>query len=369
MSDEFSEGQLALMVVVEPGGRAHEPAPLKTLLQVGRGADVAVNDPRVSRFHFSLQQMDGGEVHLVDLGSRNGTSLNGRRVSRARIERSDVIRAGDSVFVFDEAPAGSEVFPFGRLAGASRAMERVVAAIRLASLSREPIIIEGERGVGRSLVAEEAAARSGLADGAWRYVADVGDLPREEQEKLIGEIDAGGRRVFASTINPLDDEVGAGRIVAALRDRFMHHRIALPALRARRLDIVPIARFLVKAASGRVPAPTADFVEPLLVHDWPGNGGELKSIAAIIAERLGDRDALTGGLLPNEFHDRVGLAFESAADEPVEETEVAPTERELRALLERHRGNVSEVARHYRKDRVQLYRWLKRHNLKVEDFR
>jgi DNA-binding NtrC family response regulator len=280
-----------------------------------------------------------------------------------------VIRAGDSVFVFDEAPAGSEPFPFGRLAGASRAMERVVAAIRLLSLSRDAVIIEGERGVGRSLVAEEAASRSGLLPGAWRYVADVGDLARDEQEKLVAEIDAGERRVFASTINPLDDDVGIGRVVPALRDRFARHRIVLPALRARRLDIIPIVRFLVKAATGRAPEPTADFVEPLLVHDWPGSGGELKSVAAWIAERLGDRDALTGDLLPKEFHDRVGLAPETPLEDPVEETEVAPTERELRALLERHRGNVSEVARHYRKDRVQLYRWLKRHNLKVEDFR
>lgn len=68
---------------------------------VGRSdeCDVVLNDPNVSRRHAELR-MQGGEWHVVDLGSTNGVKVNGRAVSSARLREGDRITLGTSTAIF-----------------------------------------------------------------------------------------------------------------------------------------------------------------------------------------------------------------------------------------------------------------------------
>jgi pSer/pThr/pTyr-binding forkhead associated (FHA) protein len=88
------------------------PIPNKPKIIVGRYEvyDLIVPDPSISRKHFAFERRAEG-LYLIDLGSLNGTQLNGLRVSTAKLEQGDRITAGQTVLVFDEsdgseAPAG-----------------------------------------------------------------------------------------------------------------------------------------------------------------------------------------------------------------------------------------------------------------------
>jgi hypothetical protein len=84
-------------------------AALRGALLVGRdaGCDLALFDPRVSRRHLALDVTAEGAVQFSDLGSSNGTYVNGRRVAQGTLRCGDVVLLGDSELVVqpDEEPA------------------------------------------------------------------------------------------------------------------------------------------------------------------------------------------------------------------------------------------------------------------------
>ena len=68
----------------------------KPVISVGRdpGADVYVDNPGVSRDHFRLERVEGGEYQVVDLGSANGTFVNDQMVNSSVVHNNDVVRFG-----------------------------------------------------------------------------------------------------------------------------------------------------------------------------------------------------------------------------------------------------------------------------------
>jgi len=68
----------------------------KPVISVGRdpSADVYVDNPGVSRDHFRLERVEGGEYQIVDLGSANGTFVNDQMVNSAVVHNNDVVRFG-----------------------------------------------------------------------------------------------------------------------------------------------------------------------------------------------------------------------------------------------------------------------------------
>jgi pSer/pThr/pTyr-binding forkhead associated (FHA) protein len=97
-----STGRPRLVLVQSPGAGRREVVVDKEVLVVGRGSDVDVRltDSGVSRRHAEVRR-EGDEVFLVDLGSTNGTQVNGRGVERVRLKSGDRIAVGRSVLVYE----------------------------------------------------------------------------------------------------------------------------------------------------------------------------------------------------------------------------------------------------------------------------
>lgn len=94
--------RLRIRIIAGPGwGQFFLDAPGESLI-VGRAEDcqIAIDDQRLSRRHFRLA-WDGAVCQLTDLGSTNGTWVNGQRIQEAILRDSDEITAGDSLFCID----------------------------------------------------------------------------------------------------------------------------------------------------------------------------------------------------------------------------------------------------------------------------
>jgi hypothetical protein len=149
---------------------------------VGRSpdADVVVDDDTASRIHCEITWEDDAFV-LRDLGSRNGTWLNGMRVREIYLSRETQIGVGATTLSFSLVSAIGEtrLHPhtrFGRLIGESEVMRAVFARLVQVAARDTTVLLEGESGTGKELAAEaihEASSRSG---GPF-IVVDCGSIP------------------------------------------------------------------------------------------------------------------------------------------------------------------------------------------------
>lgn len=308
-----------------------------------------LRDPEVSRRHASVE-VSGAFLRLRDLGSTNGTRVNGIRVGEALLEGDPTIDLGaSSISVKREINAKPTVIPeqdsFGDYIGRSLAMRRLYPMLHKLAASDVPLVIEGETGTGKEALAEAihaqgprrekpfvifdctavpgslieaalfghekgaftgaTAAKEGVfeeADGGTLLIDEIGDLDKSLQAKLLRAIQKsevrrlGGSkwikvdvRVLAATRRDLDAEVQAGRFRDDLFFRLAVARVLLPPLRERREDITLLARHFWKIYGMGQPFPE-DVTPKLETHPWPGNVRELANTVARLAA-LGADDA------------------------------------------------------------------------------
>jgi two-component system response regulator HydG len=330
--------------------------PSRVLVGQGGSSDFSLRDREVSRRHFGLDPADG-RLRLSDLGSKNGTRVNGVLVVEVLLDGGERIDLGGTAIVVERAerapePPLSNALGFGRIVGASLAMRRLYPLCERIASSNVPVVIEGETGTGKEVLAEslhevgsrangpfvvfdctavppnlmesalfghERGAFTGAtetrrgvfeeAHGGTLLIDEIGDLDIELQAKLLRALDRsevrriGGKswmrtdvRVLAATRRDLDQEVAAGRFREDLFYRLAVARIELPPLRHRAGDIVLLARtFWGRLASPSEPEPVG-FVAKLEGYSWPGNVRELyNAVARRVA--LGDLgDHLSAGL-------------------------------------------------------------------------
>jgi DNA-binding NtrC family response regulator len=427
--------------VFAPGRELPAPVTLDASPQrIGRAgfAAIALEDDEVSRRHAELAYEAATDRWFVrDLGSRNGTWIDGARIDRAALSHGSVLRIGQSLLVSIDVvvPPGQRLRREGRtLRGASLAMQRVRGEIAMTATGTAPLLVLGETGVGKELVARELHDRSGrtgpfvpvncatipyeLADselfghaagaftgavaprgglfaeahGGTLFLDEIGELPEAVQPKLLralalGEVRAVGRtqatqvdvRVIAATHRDLAIQVDAGGFRADLYARLAGWVLRIPPLRERRDDILELAQGALaqlrggKLATPAVPKLSCRAAEALLLHDWPFNVRELEHAMASSAARAED-GIIRCQHLPPEIAERVlsrdgARVREARADDLAVRPPAVPTEAELRQLLVEHGGNVQHVARALRKDRQQVYRWLKRFQIDVAAIR
>ena len=305
------------------------------------GCDLVLTDPAVSSRHFELTATRAGFV-LTDLGSTNGTTVEGLRVGSCRLDAATSIQIGRTRIRFSPARGSVEVplsaaDRFGSLLGGSAAMRRAFAVLERVAATDATVLLEGESGTGKELAAQSLHAASPRAEGPLVVVDcgaipeglveselfghergaftgadrsrqgsfeaasggtvlldEIGELPLAVQPKLLRVLESrrvkrvGSTgsipvdvRVVAATNRDLAAEVAAGRFREDLYYRLAVVRVEVPPLRRRREDIPALVRHFVERLAPET-GPADPFGPELLAmlerHDWPGNVRELRNV-------------------------------------------------------------------------------------------
>src|SRR5947207_8880019 len=301
--------------------------------------DLVLTDKTVSRRH-AMALLEGNEVLVRDLGSTNGSFIQGSRFKEITVGFGAEIKLGRTVIKFlpeEEAvePAEAEVDSFGQLVGRDVKLRRLFALLADISPNDATVLIEGETGTGKELIAEEIHNHSRRANGPF-VVFDCGAVPRELIESaLFGHVkgsftgavadrkgafaEANGGTIFLDEIGELAIElqptllraldkravrrVGANayekvdvRVVAAtnrdLREEVakkafredLYYRLAvirvhLPPLRERGRDIDLLCdHFIEQFGGARGLKASGDDMQRLRAYAWPGNVRELRNV-------------------------------------------------------------------------------------------
>ena len=387
--------------------------------------DLVVGEPGVSRVHAELELVPEG-VSVRDAGSRNGTFYLGQRVEKITLALGSRVTVGGTTLALDadsESLSDGLTFPgdsYRGMAGASPAMRRLFAMLVRLEGSLATVLVEGESGVGKELIARAlhdgstvaagplvtvncgalpreiiaselfghkkgaftgaVEARRGAfeaADGGTLFLDEIGELPLEVQPMLLRALEAGEVRpvggdqtrqvrvrVVAATNRDLEAEVAAGRFRADLYYRLAVVRLRVPPLRERPEDVEPLARrFAAAAGLAEVPAPV---IAELRTRTWPGNARELRNAVQAFA-------AL--GVLPeagrsNEALVDLGLGELVDVSRPYAELKEELPDRFTRiylaALIAHTRGNQTAAARLAGLDRTYLGRLLAKHGVTHE---
>jgi DNA-binding NtrC family response regulator len=433
-SREIAFGRFRVRIVAGPEkGVARESTGAELTIGTAPQNGLVLHDPAVSRHHCVITATPRG-FHVRDLGSTNGTFLADHRVESAYLEDGAILGVGESRLVF-EILAGHVREPLSdgeshhhRVLGRSPEMRRIFALLPRLAASDATILIEGETGTGKGLLADaihnESSRHQGpfvvvdcsaipptlieselfghekgaftdaqtarigafeAANGGTIFLDEIGELPLEVQPKLLraleervvrrlGSLDPVRLdvRVIAATNRDLRLEVNRGSFRADLFYRLDVVRLRIPALRERREDIpLLVAHFYEQLAREAGAKPPASLILDALERPWPGNVRELRGAV--------ERALLLG--VPSQSYDVEPIeaapppsaadrcAFELDLSRPfreAKEREVARWERAyLDALLRASSGNLSRAARAARMDRNHLRELVRRHGVRV----
>jgi hypothetical protein len=374
-----------------------------TLLHIG------IPLPWVSGAHAELSVLrsgdDGYRFHLTDLGSRNGSLLEGRAVDRARVRPGQVFELGRSFWMLrvmsarEAADYGTRTRSLG--ATANPRLKRLHTALHRLATGDVPVLLWGETGTGKDHLARamhEASARPGpfvrvnvsalpsdrmevgssaagaelllRARAGTIYIDEVGELSPGAQQQLLRLVQRAGPpangepgprvdvRIIAATTRDLG--------LMATRGEFRHDLYAslaafeahLPALRERREDLGLIVREL--GDCGLATRVTTRAFRKLAGHVWPFNIRELAN-ALHAATAVSD---------PSDTVTARGLTKILSREEPVTaRADVIQSTRErILQLLIRHAGDTEAVARDLARPVSEVVQWLTRFELRASDY-
>ena len=409
---------------------------------IGRGATTdahfGLDDAEASRVHARLERSgEGGRWQIADAGSRNGTFVDGRKITEPlELTGGNVIRIGAHVLLLQFLSAEDcdvmVAAPLDRrtLLGDSIGMMRVRLDIRTIGPSNRPVLVLGETGVGKELVAAElhraskrtgpfvavncaalpenlveselfghakgaftgAAGKSdglfGQAHGGTLFLDEIGEMPIALQPKLLralatGEVRGVGEteartvdvRVVAATNVDLAGAIDGGGFRADLYSRLMGAIVRIPPLRERRDDVLPLVHHFLGAA-GRPLAIDPGAAEALAIHSWRFNVRELEQVVHRAALDLNEETPLRVEHLPPEIGGPIADRSQRPADAPPVlplplrvRRDAQPDAEGLREVLRHFGGNVAHVADYFGKDRRQVYRWAEQLGVEMGDYR
>jgi transcriptional regulator with GAF, ATPase, and Fis domain len=338
-------------MLVKDGPDAGATFPLESgtiLVGTHENNDIVLKDDTVSRYHLEIQVRASG-LHIQDQSTTNGTFFGEADVGSMKISSVTRLRLGKNTHVelvpveasVELGPYGKE--RFGKVVGTSPAMQELFAMLSRVAPTDATLLLEGETGTGKELVAEAVHAHSlrssgpmvvvdcgsipatliaselfghlkgaftgaavdkpGLiksADGGTLFLDEIGELSLELQPQLLRVLEkreirhvgdtrpqAVDIRVIAATHRNLLEMVKEGSFREDLYYRLAVVRAILPPLRDRGQDIALLAnQFADEFTSSYNLSPS--LIEALSSHPWDGNVRELRNV---VERALSLRDA------------------------------------------------------------------------------
>jgi two-component system response regulator HydG len=292
-----------------------------------------------------------------------------------------------SVLIVGETGTGKELVARGLHHRSARTKQPFVA-VNCAAMP--PHLLESELfGHVRGAFTDAKASHAGLfaqSDGGTLFLDEIGELPLELQPKLLRALEEGrvrpvggtsevafDVRIMAATNRDLESAVEERRFREDLLYRINVIPISVPPLRTRGNDVLLLAQHFVGEFAQRLGRPivglTSTAADKLMRYNWPGNVRELRNCIER-AVTLSEHDKIVVEDLPETIRDyrRSDLSFESSDGSelpPMEEIEKRYIERVLREVG----GNKAQAARILGFDRKRLYRKLKRYDISVDELR
>lgn len=368
-------------------------------------ADLRLEDACVSGLHCTLDASSGC-LELIDLGSKNGVFLGNARVQRARLDFGSatftVGKTSLSVKLNARHEARNQAEPIAGIVGRSEPMVRLIGEVRRLAKLRAPVLVMGESGVGKDVVARALHGLSGrkgeyvplnvatipenLADselfghrrgaftgavqprvGAFEqshdgtlFLDEIGELAPSVQAKLLRVLEDGmvrpvgatqaryvNTRVISATCAPLGERCASGLFRFDLLQRLSMVVIEVPPLRERRSDIALLSQSWLDRFRSEIGVRYLgqDALLRLSAYDWPGNVRELGSV--LYRACVGtDQSLIDAAGIERALKSQVGATTKRRADP-----------RELLTLAE---GNVSLAARLAGLPRTTFRTWLSR---------
>ncbi len=369
-------------------------------------------DGRVSTRH-AIFSRPGGGLFLEDAQSRNGVWVNGFRLGpkeRVSLDDGAIIRIGRTLLVYREAFLGDDrpSPPLGKLVGPYGLREVTEEIFAIAASRPTNVLIVGETGTGKELVARALAERArpgkeygvinvagvppgvfesqlfGYVRGAYSgsgagsrgfflahdggsvFLDEIGELAPELQAKLLRLLDnrevlaVGADKprsvdllVISATNRVLRDAVKKGAFQQDLLARLEAARIELPPLRERPEDLYAIMCAIVAARGGRLSSDHVEVeaVERLMLEPWPSNVRELASVIEHVA-RIAPPPELPLAALLRVLGPRPGL--------PSGRTTALTMDLVQQAI--RETGSVAGAARRLGVTRAKVKRFLESHS-------
>lgn len=407
-SARHSLGEVAEVVLSRGAGRS--------VTRSGGVLTLSIPDRWMSAAHARLIKVMGHWV-VEDTASKNGLRVNGEVVTRSILEDHDTLEVGHSFLVFREAEAQSELdleaeaLPAVGLRTLLPDFTQRLQDLAAVATSNLPVLLQGETGTGKELIAREVHAQSnrsgafmavncggltstliegelfghlkgsfsganedrpGLvraSDKGTLFLDEIADLPLAAQPVLLRVLQekevtpVGGTRPVKVDLRVVSASHGAlaklakeEKFRADLLARLSGFTLPLPPLRERLGELgLLVGDLLEKLAperAGRISF-SLEAGRRLMHHDWPLNVRELEHglEAALAIARGGEIDLVH---LPESIR-------EAKDQEPGKRAEPAVNREQLLGLLAKHEGNVSAVARALGEHRTQVQRWLKRY--------
>jgi transcriptional regulator with GAF, ATPase, and Fis domain len=328
------------LVVLNRSQRGREITIAGDVIRIGKAEtnDLVLPEDTVSRVHCEIIRDTRGYL-LKDLQSTNGTFLDGAEVREAYVRAGSVVTVGTVQIKFQPFDERIEILPseserLGSVIGRSLPMREIFGLVERVAPTEATILLEGETGTGKDLMARTihsmsrrqdgpfivvdcgavagslieselfghekgaytgaTATRQGafeMAHGGTIFLDELGELSLDLQPKLLRVLEqreirrVGGNRtirvdirVVAATKKDLKQEVEKGKFREDLYFRLSVVPLYIPPLRQRKEDI-PL---LVEEFAHRIGGPEAGVpshaFDVLLAHDWPGNIRELRNV-------------------------------------------------------------------------------------------
>jgi transcriptional regulator with PAS, ATPase and Fis domain len=416
-----------LTVVGGPNsGQTYTSSGDRTVIGTHESAELILADRTVSRFHCEITFSDG-RLAIKDLGSRNGTLIDGVAVMHAHLRSGALLTIGQTQLRFDLGTDHVRIplsgrDRFGIMVGNSQAMRAAFALLERAASSDATVLLEGETGTGKEAAADSihressranapfvvvdcgaippdlleselfghergaftgaVAARQGAfeaAHGGTIFLDEIGELPTDLQPKLLRVLErreikrvgtntysAVDVRVIAATNRNLRSEVNARKFRSDLYYRLAVIEVRLPPLRERQEDLPLLVENILQSQGATDRTEAQGLRSQAFMADLSRHPwpGNVRELRNYVERCLALREQTP--LVPQGDVESRGVEVD--VNVPLKASREKWTRsferRYLEQILSRHGDNVTAAARAAGVDRIYFYRLLWRHGLR-----